>query len=217
MRGLPNALSALRLALAPVLLALAWSGAPRAFVCCLALSLMTDIADGRIARRTGQASERGAVLDSWADLATYASLPLSAWWLRPGFVRAEAVFLLVAVASYVAPVAIGFLRYGRLTSYHTRGARLAAYLGGASTLVVFAGGPALPFRLATAVLVLAELEEIAITAVLPTWHANVPSLAHALALRARWRAGLGRHVVGRRARRRGRPPQPGGWKLKVRG
>jgi len=121
------------------------------------------------------------------------------------------------VASYVAPVAIGFLRYGRLTSYHTRGARLAAYLGGASTLVVFAGGPALPFRLATAVLVLAELEEIAITAVLPTWHANVPSLAHALALRARWRAGLGRHVVGRRARRSGRPPQPGGWKLKVRG
>ncbi len=106
MRGLPNALSALRLALAPVLLALAWSGAPRAFVCCLALSLMTGIADGRIARRTGQTSERGAVLDSWADLATYASLPPRAWWLRPGFVRAEALFLLVAVASYVAPVAI---------------------------------------------------------------------------------------------------------------
>ena len=97
--------------------------------------------------------------------------------------RAEAVFLLVAVASYVAPVAIGFLRYGRLTSYHTRGARLAAYLGGTAALVVFAGGPALPFRLATAVLVLVELEEIAITAVLPAWHLNVPSLAHALALR----------------------------------
>ena len=217
MRGLPNALSALRLALAPVLLALAWAGAPRTFVGCLALSLATDVVDGKIARRTGQASARGAVLDSRADLATWASLPPSAWGLRPGFVRAEALFLLVAVASYVAPVAIGFLRYGRLTSYHTRGARLAAYLGGASTLVVFAGGPALPFRLGTAVLVLAELEEIAITAVLPTWHANVPSLAHALALRARWRAGLGRHVVGRRARRRGRPPQPGGWKLKVRG
>ncbi len=184
MRGLPNALSALRLALAPVLLALAWSGAPRAFVGCLALSLATDVVDGKIARRTGQASERGAVLDSWADLATYASLPPSAWWLRPGFVRAEAVFLLVAVASYVAPVAIGFLRYGRLTSYHTRGAKLAAYLGGASALVVFAGGPALPFRLATPVLVLAELEEIAITAVLPAWHANVPSLAQALALRS---------------------------------
>ena len=157
MRGLPNALSALRLALAPVLLALAWAGAPRTFVGCLALSLATDVVDGKIARRTGQASARGAVLDSRADLATWASLPPSAWGLRPGFVRAEAGLLLVAVASYVVPVAIGFLKYGRLTSYHTRGAKLAAYLGGASALVVFAGGPALPFRLATAVLVLAEL------------------------------------------------------------
>jgi cardiolipin synthase (CMP-forming) len=183
MKNLPNALSALRLALAPVLLALAWSGAPLAFVGCLALSLATDVADGKIARRTGQVSERGAVLDSWADLATWASLAPAAWWLRPGFVRAEAAFLLVAVASYAVPVAIGFLRYGRLTSYHTRGARFAAYLGAASALVVFAGGPALPFRLATGVLVLAELEEIAITAVLPEWHANVPSLAHALGLR----------------------------------
>ena len=118
-------------------------------------------------------------------LATYASLPPAVWWLRPEFVRAEAAFLAVAVASYVAPVAVGFLKYGRLTSYHTRGAKLAAYLGGASALVVFAGGPALPFRLATAVLVLAELEEIAITAVLPAWHTNVPSLAHARGLAAR--------------------------------
>ena len=55
MRGLPNALSALRLALAPVLLALAWAGAPRTFVGCLALSLATDVVDGKIARRTGQA------------------------------------------------------------------------------------------------------------------------------------------------------------------
>src|SRR5207244_12055890 len=123
------------LAPAAVLLAAAWCGGPRAFGGCLALSLATDVVDGKIARRTGQASERGAVLDSWADLATYASLPPSAWWLRPGFVRTEAVFLLVAVASYVAPVAIGFLRYGRLTSYHTRGAKLAACLAGPRALV----------------------------------------------------------------------------------
>jgi hypothetical protein len=34
-----------------------------------------------------------------------------------------------------------------------------------------------------AVLVLAELEEIAITAVLPEWRANVPTLRQALRLR----------------------------------
>jgi phosphatidylglycerophosphate synthase len=176
-------LSALRLALAPVLLALAWTGRGEAFVACLAVSLATDVADGQIARRLGSASLRGAVLDSRADLATYMSLPLAAWWLRPEFVGAECVWLAVAVASYIVPVAIGYAKYGRLTSYHTRLARLSAYAGGASALVVFAGGPTVPFRIATALLVLAEIEEIAITAVLPEWRANVRSLCHALAER----------------------------------
>ena len=173
-------LSALRLGLAPVLLALAWTGCGEAFVACLAVSLATDIADGQIARRLGRASLRGAVLDSRADLATYMSLPLAAWWLRPDFVRAERMWLAVAVASYVVPVAIGYAKFGRLTSYHTRLARLSAYAGGASLLVVFAGGPALPFRISTALLVVAEIEEIAITAVLPAWRANVRSLHDSL-------------------------------------
>jgi len=98
-------------------------------------------------------------------------------------VGAECVWLAVAVASYIVPVAIGYAKYGRLTSYHTRLARLSAYAGGASALVVFAGGPTVPFRIATALLVLAEIEEIAITAVLPEWRANVRSLRHALAER----------------------------------
>jgi hypothetical protein len=50
--------------------------------------------------------------------------------------------------------------------------------------VLFAGGPALPFRIAACVLVLAELEEIAITATLREWRANVPTLWHARRLRA---------------------------------
>ena len=179
-------LSALRLGLAPVLLALAWTGCGETFVACLAVSLATDVADGQIARRLGRASLRGAVLDSRADLATYTSLPLAAWWLRPEFVRAECGWLAVAVATYALPVAIGYLKFGRLTSYHTRLARLSAYAGGISALVVFAGGPALPFRMATALFMVAELEEIAITAVLPGWRPNVLSLRHALDAARDW-------------------------------
>jgi cardiolipin synthase (CMP-forming) len=173
-------LSALRLALAPVLLALAWTGCAGAFVACLAVSLATDVADGQIARRLGRPSLRGAVLDSRADAATWATLPLAAWWLRPDFVRAEGGWLAIAVATYALPVAIGYVKFGRLTSYHTRLARLSAYAGGASALVVFAGGSALPFRMATALFAVAELEEIAITAVLTEWRADVRSLHDAL-------------------------------------
>ena len=79
----------------------------------------------------------------------------------------------------VFPIVLGYLKYGRLTAYHTYGAKLSAVVVGASALVLFGGGPPLPFRIATWVLVLAELEEIAITTILPEWRANVPSILHA--------------------------------------
>ena len=181
--NIPNLLSAARIALAPILLLLAWFGEGRLFLAGLCLSLATDIVDGKLARRLGQTSELGAKLDSWGDLATYMSVPLCAAWLRPAFVRAEWIFFAAVVASYTIPVAIGFFKYRRLTSYHTKAATLGAYLVGGATVVIFAGGPAWPFRLATAAIVYAELEEIAITCVLTSWRANVPTLRHALALR----------------------------------
>ena len=181
--NVPNLLSALRIVLAPMLLVLAWFGAGRVFLAGLCVSLASDIVDGKLARKLGQTSELGAKLDSWGDFATYMCVPWCAAWLRPDFVRTEWMFFAAVVASYTIPVAIGFLKYRRLTSYHTKAATLGAYLVGGATVVIFAGGPAWPFRLATAVLVYAELEEIAITCLLRSWRANVPTLGHALALR----------------------------------
>jgi len=178
-----NGLSVLRIGLAPLLLVLASHGAAHAFTACLALALLTDIADGKIARWLGQTSLLGARLDSWGDLLLYLALPVCGVLLRPEFVRAEATWFAVAVASAFVPVALGLVRFGRLTSYHTRGAKAAAYLLGGSTLAAFAGGPGWPFRIATAAFVCAEAEEIAITLVLPCWRANVRSLTHALVLR----------------------------------
>ena len=178
-----NALSVLRIGLAPVLLALAWHGAAHAFTACLALALLTDIADGKIARWLAQTSLLGARLDSWGDLLLYLCLPLCGVLLRPDFVRAEVVWFGIAVVSSLVPVAFGLARFGRVTSYHTRAAKLAAYLLGGGTLAVFAGGHAWPFRIATLVFLCAEIEEIAITVALPSWRANVRSLSHALAIR----------------------------------
>jgi len=180
---LPNLLSTLRLALAPVLLVLAWTGRPTAFLAVLVVALASDACDGFLARRLRQATALGTRLDSWGDLAIYTLVPLCAWWLWPDLLRREAPVVAAAVAAYALPIAIGALRYGRLTSYHTWGAKLSAVLLGTSALLLFAGGPALPFRIATCVLVLAELEEIAITATLPVWRANVPTWWHARRLR----------------------------------
>jgi len=178
--NLPNLLSLLRLAAAPILLLLAAADRPTAYLLLLLAALLSDVVDGFLARRLNQRTELGARLDSWGDFAIYMTVPLGAWWLWPDLIRHEAGFVTAVVASYVLPVAFGFLKYRRLTSYHTLGAKISAVLLSAGALLLFAGGPAWPFRLAVAALVLAELEEIAITAVLPEWKANVPTLRQAL-------------------------------------
>ena len=178
-----NMLSALRIVLAPVLLMLAWLHEPQLFLYVLMVTLVSDIADGKVARWTNTTSEFGARLDSWGDLATYTALPLCTYWLRPDVVQSEAVFFWGVVAAYTVPVAYGFAKYRKLTSYHTRGAVISAYALGASVVVIFAGGPTLFFRFASVILFAAELEEIAITTVLPECVTNVKSLAAAMALR----------------------------------
>jgi CDP-diacylglycerol--glycerol-3-phosphate 3-phosphatidyltransferase len=184
---LPNLLSTFRLVTAPALLALAWCGEGGLFVALLVTSLATDVLDGQIARRRNLASELGARLDSWGDLATYTALPFCSWWLYPEMVRAEAPWLAVAVSAFVLPIVLGLLRFGRITSYHTWAAKLCAWLVGAGALSLFVGGPAVLFHAAVVFLVYEALEEIAITAVLPAWRTNVPTVWHAIPLRRRQR------------------------------
>lgn len=176
---LPNALSRLRIGMLPVLGALAWAGRPGLFLTALLLSLASDVVDGYLARRAGVTSELGAKLDSWGDLATYASLPLFAWWLWPDLLRAEIRFLACAILAYTLPIAVGLLRFGRLTSYHTWAAKGTAVLMGGALFVLFGGGPSWPFHVATFLLVVEALEEVAISCVLPRWKSDVRSLVHA--------------------------------------
>jgi cardiolipin synthase (CMP-forming) len=85
----PNALSALRLALIPVFLWLILvERADLAGVAVLAVSGITDWADGVIARRTGQMTRLGRILDPLVDRLTIAATliglalrELIPWWL----------------------------------------------------------------------------------------------------------------------------------------
>jgi CDP-diacylglycerol--glycerol-3-phosphate 3-phosphatidyltransferase len=176
----PNLLSGLRFLLVPLLLWLAWSGESRAFLLCLVLSLVTDAADGFVARRFRQASQLGARLDSWADFLTSLALPICAWWLRPEVIRQEALIIGAGIFFYLLAIAIGFLKFGRLTSYHTWGAKLSAVLFAGGLVLLFAGGPGWVLRLVIPVILLAEVEEMAITLILPQALENVPSLWHAM-------------------------------------
>jgi phosphatidylglycerophosphate synthase len=179
-RQLPNLLSGLRLALVPALLALAWSGHPTAFLCLFALALSTDVLDGYLARRWHASSELGAKLDSWGDLATYAVFPLCAWWLFREKLMAQLGFVLAALGAFTAPTLVGLAKFRRLTSYHTRAARAVSIVMGAGLLLFLGFDAPWLFQAAVLLLLVEAIEEIAITAVLPQWRANVPSIFAAL-------------------------------------
>lgn len=88
-----NALSLLRLALVAPLGAAIVHGQPLAAGALFALAVATDLADGRIARRRGEVSALGGLLDHAVD-ATLCVVGLAAWaW------RGEAPLLLAPLAA----------------------------------------------------------------------------------------------------------------------
>ncbi|MFN8643410.1 MAG: CDP-alcohol phosphatidyltransferase family protein [Candidatus Binatia bacterium] len=180
---LPNLLSLFRVVAAPVLLWLGWTGRPNAFLALVGASFLSDVLDGWLARRLGQVSARGARLDTVGDFVSYLAIPLAGWWLWADRLRPELPVLAVLALSYASPIAVGFLKYRRLTSHRTWAGRLSAWLLGAGALLLIAGVSPWPFRLAVAVVVLADIEEIAITALLPAGARGGPSLYHVLRAR----------------------------------
>jgi len=179
----PNALSILRIALAPVLLALAWNGWHKIFVACLVFSFLTDALDGWLARRLHCQSEIGARLDSWSDIVTWLTLPVCGWWLERDVVRHEWPFLAVAIAFYLAAIGLGFLKFRQLTSYHTQGAKVMTIVASIAVITFFLTSSPWAIRAFTPIVVITQLEEMLITLSLPEWRANVPSLWHARRLK----------------------------------
>ena len=179
---LPNILTSLRLVLAPVLLFFAWAGNTTHFVVFYVLLLLLSFTDGLIARKLNQVTELGRKLDSWGDLTTVITVTVCAWWLWPELVRQEAPFVIAVLVGYIVPVILGFLKYGRMTSYHTWTTKLSLVLIGIGVLLASLGGPLWLFRLAVPFLVFAGVEEIAITTILPRWQSDVPTLWQAITI-----------------------------------
>ena len=177
-RFIPNILSASRLVAVPFLLYLAWSGHTNLFLGLLALSLLSDALDGYLSRKLQVASDFGTRLDSWGDMATYLTIPLCAWWLWPDIIKKESVFVTIAIASYVLPILAGLVKFQKIPSYHTWGAKTAAVIMSAAIFILFIVEYPWPFRLAAIFQALVALEEILITLRLSELQDNVKSLLH---------------------------------------
>jgi cardiolipin synthase (CMP-forming) len=177
---LPNLLTEFRFVASPILLWLAWHGHGIMFMLVLALVFLSDLLDGFAARLTGQTSQFGAMLDTWADVVTYLTLAFGCWWLWPDIVERELLYVILAVASCLLPGIVAIIKFKGLTSYHTWGVKIAAASMGSSLYILFLNGPVWPFRVAAVICILAAIEEIMITFLLPKPESNLRSVWHVL-------------------------------------
>ena len=182
-RRVPNALSTLRLASVPVLLALAWYQQPMAFLVLLLAGLLSDALDGWIARRFDAVTRLGIRLDSMADFALYIAVPLGGWWLWPGLLIQEAFWIGMIVVAYALPGTLALLRFHRLSSYHTWSAKLGVATASVGFFVLFATGVSWPLHIGAPLALLAGLEQSAITLLAPGPRDDIPTLWHALRTR----------------------------------
>ena len=184
-RHIPVLLTGLRAFLAPVVVALAvYAPIGLAFGACLVVALLSDIFDGVIARRLQVATPTLRRLDSAADTLFYGACLFAALWLHPTAIfphlESLGVLALLEVARYV----FDLVKFRREASYHMWSSKLwglSLFLAFFTILAIGRSGPMISVAIYLGII--ADLEGIAISAVLPRWQSDIPSIAHAIRLR----------------------------------
>lgn len=184
MRWLPWFLVLARAGLAPVLIVLAFAGARGVLVACIVFALVGDVADGKIARRLGIATDRLRKADSLADLVFWLATLGAAWVLEPDELSRHAGWIAALLLLEAALHAVSWLRFGQGPANHAYASKTWGLLLCASLVAIVGWGVFGPLFWATiAVGLVAQLDGVLIVALLPEWRRDVPSFWQALAAR----------------------------------
>lgn len=182
----PLLLTLLRAALAPVMVFLALVyPAPAAFGVCLVVGAVSDYFDGAIARRLKIVTPNLRRLDSVADSLFYLAALFAAWWLYPQAIAERLIPLGILIGLELLRYALDYAKFGREASYHMWSSKLwglALFLGSFSLLAL--QDPGIWVSLAIYAGIVSDLEGLAVSAVLREWRTDVPTVFHALRMRA---------------------------------
>ena len=178
--NLPNAVSFLRILVAPVLVYFAITQQPYWFIGALLFAEFTDVLDGFLARTFNQITKMGSHLDSWGDFVIYSTIAVCAWILWPDILKREMLYFIIIVLSFMLPAIIGFIKFKRFTSYHTWSVKLAVAVTVLSYILLFSGLLDWPFRVAALFCLYAAIEEIAITLLIHHERVDVRTVWQAL-------------------------------------
>lgn len=170
-----NAITLYRLIATLVLLLLLVDKQIHTFSWLLSLSFFTDFIDGFLARKYKVTSVLGSRLDSIADDLTVLLAIIGLFMLKPLFIKSNYVVISVMLVLYILQVSLSLRQYGKLSSFHTYLAKIAAILQGVFfILMFFLPQPVSLLFYATALVTIADIiEEIILVIVLPKWQTDV--------------------------------------------
>lgn len=173
-----NGITVYRIIAAPVLLVLLFNGQYNIFKWLLGVSFFTDLIDGFLARKFKVASVLGSKLDSIGDDLTVIVGMIGLLVIKPDFIKEQKGLLIILFGLFFIQSVYALIRYGKLTNFHTRLAKLAAFFQGVFLILsFFTKEPVVVLFYAAAVITFLELiEEIVLVGLLPVWETNVKGL-----------------------------------------
>ena len=159
---MPNPLTALRLLLLPALWALALARQPVWLAVGLAAAVLTDVLDGRLAKRWPRFAD--GRFDALADKLLTFSVALWLVRLRPQIFSKHPWLLLATTLVYAADLIFGWIKFKRVPGLHLHLGKLGGALQAIFVLQALLSGGYSPvlLYLALGVFILAAGEELAI-------------------------------------------------------
>ncbi|TAL59694.1 MAG: CDP-alcohol phosphatidyltransferase family protein [Bacteroidetes bacterium] len=173
-----NGITAYRIVAAPVMLLLIFTGEQDIFKWLLPVSFFTDAIDGFLARKYKVASIFGAKLDSIGDDLTVLAGIVGLFVFKFEFIKSEILVIGVLLALLAVQNVLALIRYGKISSYHTYLAKIAALLQGIFLILSFHFPEPVYalFYIASVITIMDLAEEIILVFLLPQWKMNVKGL-----------------------------------------
>ena len=173
-----NGITFYRIIAAPFLLVFLFAKQYEVFKWLLGLSFFTDLIDGYLARKFKVTSILGTKLDSIGDDLTVLVGLIALFVLKLEFIKQHIIIFIILLVLFLVQITYGFIRYKKMTNFHTYLAKTAALLQGVFLiLVLFTEEPSLILFYVAAIVTMLELtEEIILIRLLPKWQANVKGI-----------------------------------------
>jgi len=184
---LVNLITLYRIFAFPILIALLLDGETEWFKWLLLACFLTDAIDGFLARQFKATSVLGSKLDSIGDDLTVLAAIVGVCMLHWEFVEGNVLVIAPVIALYLVQLGLALWRYGRISTFHTYLAKVAAVITAVFLLTAFFFEPIwYPlFYLAIAATALDMMEEIALVLVMKEDRSDVKGLYWVLRERKR--------------------------------